>query len=184
MPEGATGPSTGDGSVPIARDSCLLAAVLRPCKFDERCLRAPNVLGVSCTAGPAWQRQSGAAVAADDVRSTEWRTATAVTPPRWRQGRQLGCRAEAGPCQLHTKVRRRLGTRYWSESPQSGQLSCRFAQELQRKWPLLHDFPAATSLRLQLSHTRYPIRNPFLNANHAGATRRRPRHHRRTRATR
>ena len=39
-----------------------------------------NVLGVSCTAGPAWLRQSGAAAAADDVRSTEWRTAAAVTP--------------------------------------------------------------------------------------------------------
>ena len=33
---------------------------------------------------------------------------TAVTPSRWRCSRQLGCRAEAGPCQLHTKVRRRF----------------------------------------------------------------------------
>jgi hypothetical protein len=33
---------------------------------------------------------------------------TAVTPLLWRSGRQLGCRAEAGPCQLHTKVSRRL----------------------------------------------------------------------------
>jgi len=67
----------------------------------------PNVLGVSCAAGPACRSRSGAAVAAHDVRRTESRTATAVTPPRWRHGRQLGCRAEARPHQLHTKVRRR-----------------------------------------------------------------------------
>ena len=65
-----------------------------------------NVLGVSCAAGPACRSQSGTAVAANDVRRTEWRTATAVTPSRWRRRRQLGCRAEAGPHQLHTKVRR------------------------------------------------------------------------------
>ena len=70
--------------------------------------RAPNVLGVSCEAGPACRSLSGAAVAATDVRRTEWRAATAVTPSRWRRGRQLGCRAEAGPHQLHTKVGRRL----------------------------------------------------------------------------
>src|SRR5687767_6815599 len=63
-----------------------------------------NVLGVSCTAGRACRSRSGAAVAANDVRRTEWRTATAVTPSCWRYRRQLGCRAEAGPCQLHTKV--------------------------------------------------------------------------------
>jgi hypothetical protein len=68
--------------------------------------RPPNVLGVSCAAGPACRSRSGAAVAANDARRTEWRTATAVTPPRLRQGRQLGCRAEAGPHQLHTKVSR------------------------------------------------------------------------------
>src|ERR1051325_2269040 len=66
-----------------------------------------NVLGVSCAAGPAWLWQSVAAVAANDVRSTEWRTAPVVPPPRLRQGRQLGCRAEAGPRQLHTKVSQR-----------------------------------------------------------------------------
>ena len=44
----------------------------------------PNVLGVSCTARPACRSQSGAAVAANDVRRTESRTATAVTPSRWR----------------------------------------------------------------------------------------------------
>ena len=69
------------------------------------CLQRSNVLGVSCAAGPARLRQSGAAVAANDVRRTEWRTATAVTPSRWRWSRQLGCRAEAGPHRLHTKVR-------------------------------------------------------------------------------
>jgi len=30
-----------------------------------------------------------------------------MTPSRLRQGRQLGCRAEAGPHQLHTKVSQR-----------------------------------------------------------------------------
>jgi hypothetical protein len=38
------------------------------------------------------------------LRNHDWRTATVVTPTRWRHGRQLGCRAEAGPWQLHTKV--------------------------------------------------------------------------------
>jgi hypothetical protein len=52
--------------------------------FMESAIRAPNVLGVSCTAGPACRSQSGAAVAANDVRSTEWQTATAVKPSRWR----------------------------------------------------------------------------------------------------
>ena len=67
----------------------------------------PNVLGVSCAAGPASRSRSGAAVAANDVRRTEWRIATAVTPPRWRWSSRLGRRTEAGPCQLHTKVSRR-----------------------------------------------------------------------------
>jgi hypothetical protein len=37
-----------------------------------------------------------------------------VTPSRWRYYRQLGCRAEAGPHQLHTKVGRRIreGAKY------------------------------------------------------------------------
>ena len=43
-----------------------------------------NVLGVSCTAGPACRSQSGAAVAANELPCSEWRTATAVTPSRWR----------------------------------------------------------------------------------------------------
>ncbi len=60
-------------------------------------IRRPNVLGVSCTAGPACRSRSGAAVAAEELRSHDWRTATAVTPSRLRRGRQLGCRAEAGP---------------------------------------------------------------------------------------
>ena len=68
--------------------------------------RLANVLGVSCTAGPACRSRGGAAVAAEELPSHDWRTATAVTPSRWRQRRQLGCRAEAGPCQLHTKVSR------------------------------------------------------------------------------
>ena len=42
--------------------------------------RPPNVLGVSRTAGPACRSRSGTAVAADDVRRTEWRIANAVTP--------------------------------------------------------------------------------------------------------
>jgi hypothetical protein len=76
-------------------------------KLEERgasCTRRANVLGVSCAAGPASRSRSGAAVAANDVRSTEWRSATAVTPSRWRQHSRLGRRAEAEPHQLHTKV--------------------------------------------------------------------------------
>jgi len=65
-------------------------------------------LTLSCAAGSACRSRSGAAVAAHDVRRTEWRFATAVTPWRWRQGRQLGCRADAGPHQLHTNVGWRL----------------------------------------------------------------------------
>jgi hypothetical protein len=81
---------------------CTWAEQLKNAK--RRSLRPPNVLGVSCTAGSACRSRSGAAVAANDVRSTEWRTATAVTPSSWRRSRQLGCRTEAGPCQLHTKL--------------------------------------------------------------------------------
>jgi hypothetical protein len=64
-----------------------------PCRYaelhgeradTENVIRRPNVLGVSCAAGPACRNRSGAAVAANDVRSTEWRVATAVTPSRWR----------------------------------------------------------------------------------------------------
>ena len=54
----------------------------------------PNVLGVSCTAGPACRSRSGGAVAADEVRSTEWRIATAVTPSH--AGENVGSSA-AGP---------------------------------------------------------------------------------------
>ena len=43
----------------------------------------------------------------NDVRRTESRTATAVTPSRLQDGRQLGCRAEAGPHQLQREVRPR-----------------------------------------------------------------------------
>jgi len=32
------------------------------------------------------------------------RTATGVTPSRWQHGRQLGCRADAGPHQLQREV--------------------------------------------------------------------------------
>ncbi len=64
-------------------------------------------LTLSCAAGAACRSRSGAAVAAHDVRRTESRSATAVTPPRLRQRRQLGCRAEAGPHQLQREVSRR-----------------------------------------------------------------------------
>jgi hypothetical protein len=72
---------------------------------DETFVRL-TYLTLSCAARPACRSRSGAAVAAHDVRRTESRTATAVTPPRWRGGRQLGCRAEAGPHQLQREVRR------------------------------------------------------------------------------
>ena len=64
-------------------------------------------LTLSCAAGPASRSRSGTPVAANDVRRTEWRTATGVTPPRLRGCRQLGCRAEAGPHQLQREVRPR-----------------------------------------------------------------------------
>ena len=85
--------------------------------FRRRDLRPPNVLGVSCAAGPARRSRSGAAVAAEELRSHDWRTASAVTPSRWRRCRQLGCRAEAGPHQLHTKVSRRSGRSALSGPP-------------------------------------------------------------------
>ena len=66
-------------------------------KMPPRRLGLANVVGVSCTAGPAWLRHSGAAVATNHVRRTVWRPPTAVTPSRSRRSRQLGCRAEAGP---------------------------------------------------------------------------------------
>jgi hypothetical protein len=49
-----------------------------------------------------------------EVACNDCRTATAVTPPRWRRRRQLGCRAEAGPHQLQREVgRRRRGAQVW-----------------------------------------------------------------------
>jgi hypothetical protein len=65
-------------------------------------------LTLSCAAGPACRSRSGAPVAANDVRRIEWRTATGVTPSRLGQGRQLGCRAEAGPHQLQREVSQRF----------------------------------------------------------------------------
>jgi len=83
------------------------------------CLVGPTHLTLSCAAGPACRSRSGAAVAANDVRRTEARTATAVTPPRWRGCRQLGCRAEAGPHQLQREVRPRPSCAViWQESEQ------------------------------------------------------------------
>jgi hypothetical protein len=67
----------------------------------------PNVPGVSRTGRPACRSRSGTPVAANKLLRSEWRPATSVTPSRWRWSRQLGCRAEAGPWQLHTKVGRR-----------------------------------------------------------------------------
>ena len=62
-------------------------------------IRRPNVLGVSCTAGSACRSRRGAAVAAHDVRRTESRTATAVTPSRSRrrQAARLPGRSRAVP---------------------------------------------------------------------------------------
>ena len=39
--------------------------------LNRNVIRRPNILGVSCTAGAACRSQSGAAVAANDVRSPE-----------------------------------------------------------------------------------------------------------------
>src|ERR1051325_7428242 len=92
---------------------------LSPTSISVLACWRPNVLGVSCADGPASLQQSGAAVAANDVRGTESRPATAVTPSRWRRGRQLGCRAEAGPHQLHTEVSRRVTPRLHVRLPRS-----------------------------------------------------------------
>jgi len=65
-----------------ARRHCHIVAAFEDDAFSDRDrinFYRPNVLGVSCAAVPALLRQSGAAVAANDVRRTEWRTATAVT---------------------------------------------------------------------------------------------------------
>jgi hypothetical protein len=86
----------------IGQSATVTRSVRATPRHDRVALRLhglANVLGVSCAAGPACRSRSGAAVAANDVRRTEWRTATAVTPSRWRRSRQLGCRAEAGPHQ-------------------------------------------------------------------------------------
>ena len=93
--------------VRAGRDTRGSAGAAKRWDAKRRVIRPPNVLGVSCAAGPARRSRSGAAVAAHDIRRTESRPATAVTPSRWRKGRQLGCRSEAGPQQLHTKVRPR-----------------------------------------------------------------------------
>ena len=71
------------------------------------CVR-PTDVTLSCAAGLACRSRSGAAVAANDVRRTESRSATGVTPSRLGQSRQLGCRAEARPHQLQREVGRRF----------------------------------------------------------------------------
>ena len=67
------------------------------------CVR-PTDLTLSCAAKAACRSRSGAAVAANEVQRTVSRSATAVTPSRWRRRRQLGCRAEVGPHQLQREV--------------------------------------------------------------------------------
>src|SRR5215213_10539523 len=65
------------GSAAWARSSCdkrmarIVAEVASTRSGVEP--RLHNVLGVSCTAGSECRSRSGAAVAANDVRSTEWR---------------------------------------------------------------------------------------------------------------
>ena len=79
--------------------------LLRVWLRDEGASAPPNVLGVSCAAGPACRKPERRGGCRRGDAKHDWRTATAVTPSRWRYCRQLGCRAEAGPHQLHTKVR-------------------------------------------------------------------------------
>ena len=57
-------------------------------------IRPPNVLGVSCTAGPARRSRSGTAVAANDVREEQ----SGDLQPSWRRhaGDEVGSSA-AGP---------------------------------------------------------------------------------------
>lgn len=49
-------------------------------KFRHRSVKLANVLGVSRTAGPACRSQSVMPVATDNVGSTDWQTATGMTP--------------------------------------------------------------------------------------------------------
>ena len=52
--------------------------LLRPVEFGRA-----NVLAVSRTAGPECRGRRGTAVAAEELRSHDWRTATAMTPSRF-----------------------------------------------------------------------------------------------------
>jgi hypothetical protein len=54
------------------------------CVFGRQKSARLTDLTLSCAAGSACRSRSGAPVAADDVRRAEWRTATGVTPSRWR----------------------------------------------------------------------------------------------------
>jgi hypothetical protein len=99
----------------LSQVALILARPSRLCNIADVCRYPPSTrapmfvrptdLTISCAAGLACRSLSGAAIAANDVRRTEWRTATGVTPPRSRRSRQLGCRAEAGPHQLQREVR-------------------------------------------------------------------------------
>ena len=67
----------------------------------------PTDLTLSCAAKarvPKPERRGGCR---EHAQRRNPRTATAVTPSRWRRSRQLGCRAEAGPHQLQREVRPR-----------------------------------------------------------------------------
>jgi hypothetical protein len=66
-----------------------------------------TALTLSCAAGLARRSRSGAAVAANDIRRIESRTATAVTPWCLRYSSRLGRRDDAGPDRLQREVGRR-----------------------------------------------------------------------------
>jgi hypothetical protein len=64
-------------------------------------------LTLSCAAGPACRSRNGAAVAANDVRSTESPTATAVTPSRLREAGSSAAGPKPGRTSFIVKLGRR-----------------------------------------------------------------------------
>jgi len=116
------------------RESGVAGARALACEFCD----GLTDLTLSCAAGPPYRSRSGAAVAAHDVRRTESRTATAVTPSRLRHSSRLGRRIEAGPHQLQREVRPRT------------------ACESRRARNLRNGLPRAPSLQTDMSHGTDP----------------------------
>ena len=70
------------------RGGARLISARNPCAKSSRARSVGAPVGLtdltlSCAAGSACRSRSGAPVAANNVRRTEWRAATGVTPSRW-----------------------------------------------------------------------------------------------------